>query len=151
MLFDLGAKITVDSATLMNKGLEYIEAMRLFGLTPDQIEIVVHPQSVIHSAVEFCDGVLVKEFVDLLCGKRMDIKDVRQAMKIILEISEEAAKGKRFILFPEGTYTYKDVARKIEKLSATIRPKREASFQSTSMTATENSAPFSLWKRRKSA
>ena len=48
----------------------------------------------------------IKEFVDLLCGKRMDIKDVRQAMKIILEISEEAAKGKRFILFPEGGYDH---------------------------------------------
>ena len=52
------------------------------------------------------NGLLVKEFVDLLCGKRMDIKDVRQAMKIILEISEEAAKGKRFILFPEGGYDH---------------------------------------------
>lgn len=50
------------------------------------------------------NGILVKEFIDLLEGKRMDIKDVRQAMKIILEVSEEAAKGKRFILFPEGGY-----------------------------------------------
>ena len=57
----MGAKITVDSATLMNKGLEYIEAMWLFGLTPDQIEIVVHPQSVIHSAVEFCDGAVIAQ------------------------------------------------------------------------------------------
>lgn len=52
------------------------------------------------------NGLLVKEFIDLLAGKRMDIKDVRQAMKIILEVSEEAANGKRFILFPEGGYDH---------------------------------------------
>ena len=52
------------------------------------------------------NGLLVKEFVDLLEGKRMDIKDVRQAMKIIMEISKEAAEGKRFILFPEGGYDH---------------------------------------------
>lgn len=52
------------------------------------------------------NGLLVKEFIDLLEGKRMDIKDVRQAMKIILEVSEEAAQGKRVILFPEGGYDH---------------------------------------------
>ncbi|MCI8327122.1 MAG: 1-acyl-sn-glycerol-3-phosphate acyltransferase [Lachnospiraceae bacterium] len=50
------------------------------------------------------NSLLVKEFIDLLDGKRMDIKDIRQAMKIILEVSKEAADGKRFILFPEGGY-----------------------------------------------
>ena|GEM_PF-22757 len=52
----MGPKITIDSATLMNKGLEFIEAMHLFGLDPDQIRVVVHPQSVVHSMVEFQDG-----------------------------------------------------------------------------------------------
>ena len=52
----MGRKISVDSATMMNKGLEVIEAHWLFGATPDQIEIVVHPQSVIHSMVEYADG-----------------------------------------------------------------------------------------------
>jgi len=52
----MGAKITIDSATLMNKGLEVIEAKWLFGLTPEQIEVVVHPQSIIHSLVQFEDG-----------------------------------------------------------------------------------------------
>jgi len=52
----MGRKISVDSATLMNKGLELIEACRLFDLRPDQIEIVIHPQSVIHSMVEYTDG-----------------------------------------------------------------------------------------------
>lgn len=52
----MGAKVTIDSATLMNKGLEVIEAKWLFGLKPDQVEVVVHPQSIIHSLVQFEDG-----------------------------------------------------------------------------------------------
>ncbi|MCR4300158.1 MAG: 1-deoxy-D-xylulose-5-phosphate reductoisomerase [Sulfuricaulis sp.] len=52
----MGRKISVDSATLMNKGLELIEACWLFGVSPDQIEIIIHPQSVIHSLVEYIDG-----------------------------------------------------------------------------------------------
>ncbi len=54
--WDMGAKITIDSATLMNKGLEMIEARWLFGLSPDQIDVIVHPQSIIHSIVQFEDG-----------------------------------------------------------------------------------------------
>jgi 1-deoxy-D-xylulose-5-phosphate reductoisomerase len=52
----MGAKISVDSATLMNKGLELIEAHYLFGLPSERIDIVIHPQSVVHSLVEFIDG-----------------------------------------------------------------------------------------------
>ena len=54
--WDMGAKITIDSASLMNKGLEVIEAKWLFGVTPDQIDVVVHPQSIVHSCVQFDDG-----------------------------------------------------------------------------------------------
>ena len=54
--WDMGAKITIDSATLMNKGFEMIEAYWLFGLPPEKIEVVVHPQSIIHSLVQFQDG-----------------------------------------------------------------------------------------------
>jgi len=54
--WSMGAKITVDSATLMNKGLEVIEAKWLFGLDPKQIDVVIHPQSIIHSIVQFKDG-----------------------------------------------------------------------------------------------
>lgn len=54
--WDMGAKITIDSASLMNKGLEVIEAKWLFNLKPEQIEVVVHPQSIIHSLVQFEDG-----------------------------------------------------------------------------------------------
>jgi 1-deoxy-D-xylulose-5-phosphate reductoisomerase len=52
----MGRKISVDSATLMNKGLELIEACLLFGVPPQQVEVVVHPQSIVHSAVEYLDG-----------------------------------------------------------------------------------------------
>ncbi len=52
----MGAKVTIDSATLFNKGLEVIEAHRLFGFTPEQIDVVLHRQSIVHSAVEFEDG-----------------------------------------------------------------------------------------------
>ena len=54
--WDMGAKITIDSASLMNKGLEVIEAKWLFGLNQDQIDVIVHPQSIIHSIVQFKDG-----------------------------------------------------------------------------------------------
>ena len=54
--WDMGAKITIDSATMMNKGFEMLEAKWLFGIDHDRIEIVVHPQSIVHSMVEFCDG-----------------------------------------------------------------------------------------------
>ena len=54
--WSMGKKITIDSATLMNKGLEVIEAHWLFGLPPDRIDVVIHPQSIIHSMVEFVDG-----------------------------------------------------------------------------------------------
>lgn len=59
--WNMGAKISVDSATLMNKGLEFIEAMRLFSVTPDDIQVVIHPQSVIHSMVELVDGTVIAQ------------------------------------------------------------------------------------------
>jgi len=54
--WDMGAKITIDSASMMNKGFEIIEAKWLFGVSPEQIDVVVHPQSIIHSMVQFADG-----------------------------------------------------------------------------------------------
>ena len=57
----MGAKITVDSASLMNKGFEVIEAVRLFGVTPKQIKVVVHPQSIMHSAVEYSDNSVIAQ------------------------------------------------------------------------------------------
>src|SRR5450432_1345391 len=54
--WNMGAKVTIDSATLMNKGLEIIEAKWLFNLKPEQVEVIIHPQSIIHSIVQFTDG-----------------------------------------------------------------------------------------------
>ena len=59
--WSMGQKISVDSATLMNKGLEVIEASWLFGFSPDQIDVVVHPQSIIHSMVEYADGCVLAQ------------------------------------------------------------------------------------------
>ena len=57
----MGAKITIDSATLMNKGLEFIEAMRLYRMPPEQIQVVVHRESIVHSLVEFTDGAILAQ------------------------------------------------------------------------------------------
>jgi 1-deoxy-D-xylulose-5-phosphate reductoisomerase len=54
--WNMGAKISIDSATLMNKGLELIEACHLYGLPPEMVDVVVHPQSIVHSLVEYVDG-----------------------------------------------------------------------------------------------
>ena len=59
--WSMGAKITVDSATLMNKGLEVIEAVRLFDVAPDDIEVLVHRQSIVHSGIELSDGALIAQ------------------------------------------------------------------------------------------
>src|SRR5437660_12829109 len=59
--WSMGAKVTIDSATLMNKGLELIEAHHLFALASEQIDVLVHPQSIVHSLVEFCDGSLIAQ------------------------------------------------------------------------------------------
>ena len=59
--WSMGHKVTVDSATMMNKGLELIEAHHLFALRPEQIDILVHPQSIVHSLVEYCDGSMIAQ------------------------------------------------------------------------------------------
>lgn len=59
--WNMGAKISVDSATMMNKGLEFIEAMHLFSVAPDEIRVIIHPESVIHSMVEYKDGCVIAQ------------------------------------------------------------------------------------------
>ncbi len=73
--WNMGAKITIDSATLMNKGLEVIEAHWLFGFGPDEIGIVVHPESVVHSMIELVDGSVIAQ---------MGITDMRHAIQYAL-------------------------------------------------------------------
>ncbi len=73
--WNMGAKITIDSATLMNKGLEVIEAHWLFGFGPDEISIVVHPESIVHSMIEMIDGSVIAQ---------MGITDMRHAIQYAL-------------------------------------------------------------------
>jgi 1-deoxy-D-xylulose-5-phosphate reductoisomerase len=59
--WDMGPKITIDSATMMNKALEVIEAVWLFGVRPEQVEVLVHPESIVHALVEYCDGSVIAQ------------------------------------------------------------------------------------------
>lgn len=77
--WNMGAKITIDSATLMNKGLEVIEAHWLFGYAPDQIGILVHPESVVHSMIELIDGSVIAQ---------MGVTDMRHAIQYALTYPE---------------------------------------------------------------
>ncbi|MDQ6653330.1 MAG: 1-deoxy-D-xylulose-5-phosphate reductoisomerase [Acidobacteriota bacterium] len=77
--WNMGAKITIDSATLMNKGLEVVEAHWLFGFAPDQIGILVHPESVVHSMIELVDGSVIAQ---------MGITDMRHAIQYALTYPE---------------------------------------------------------------
>jgi 1-deoxy-D-xylulose-5-phosphate reductoisomerase len=77
--WNMGAKITIDSATLMNKGLEVIEAHWLFGFEPDQIGIVVHPESIVHSMIELVDGSVIAQ---------MGVADMRHAIQYALTYPE---------------------------------------------------------------
>ena len=75
----MGPKITIDSATLMNKGLEVIEAHQLFGVAHDQISVIIHPQSTVHSMVEFVDGAVLAQ---------MNVPDMRSALLYALTYPE---------------------------------------------------------------
>jgi 1-deoxy-D-xylulose-5-phosphate reductoisomerase len=75
----MGRKITIDSATLMNKGLEVIEASTLFGVGPDAVEVTVHPQSIVHSMVEFVDGSILAQ---------LGVTDMRHAIQYALTYPE---------------------------------------------------------------
>lgn len=80
--WNMGAKITIDSATLMNKGLEVIEAHWLFGFEADKIDIVVHPESVVHSMIELVDGSVISQ---------MGVTDMRHAIQYALTYPERHA------------------------------------------------------------
>jgi 1-deoxy-D-xylulose-5-phosphate reductoisomerase len=83
----MGRRITIDSATLMNKGFEVIEACRLFNLPPDKIQVIVHPQSTIHSMVEFVDGSILAQF---------SVTDMRLPILYALTYPERIASEMRF-------------------------------------------------------
>jgi 1-deoxy-D-xylulose-5-phosphate reductoisomerase len=83
----MGRRITIDSATLMNKGFEVIEACRLFDLKPEQVKVIVHPQSTIHSMVEFVDGSILAQF---------SVTDMRLPILYALTYPERIRSGMRF-------------------------------------------------------
>ncbi len=83
----MGRRITIDSATLMNKGFEVIEACRLFNLPPKQVQVIVHPQSTIHSMVEFVDGSILAQF---------SVTDMRLPILYALSYPERIASDLRF-------------------------------------------------------
>ncbi len=96
--WNMGQKITTDSATLMNKGLELIEAVWLFGVTPEKVEVNVHRQSILHSAVEFEDGSVIGQ---------MGVPDMRIPIQFALTYPERLpSPAKRLSLFDVGTMTF---------------------------------------------
>ncbi len=104
----MGQKITIDSATLMNKGFEVIEAMWLFGVSLSKIEVVVHPQSIIHSAVEFVDGSIIAQ---------MGASDMRLPIQYALFYPGERLKNsfRRFSFFDNHGLTFEEPDRKTFK------------------------------------
>lgn len=96
--WNMGAKITIDSATMMNKGFEMIEARWLFDTNPSDIEIVVHPQSIIHSMVEFEDGAVIAQ---------MGHPDMREPIQFALSFPERLSLNNRKLNFAElGSLTF---------------------------------------------
>lgn len=96
--WNMGSKITIDSATLMNKGLEVVEAKWLFGVELDQIEVVVHPQSVIHSAVEYTDNSVIAQ---------MAVPDMKGAIQYAFTYPErKPSPMKELDLFAYGSLTF---------------------------------------------
>ncbi len=98
--WNMGSKVTVDSATMMNKGLEVIEAKWLFGVSPEDIKVVVHPQSVIHSMVEFEDGAVIAQ---------LGHPDMREPIQYALSYPERLTLDNRKLDFAElGQLTFSD-------------------------------------------
>ena len=96
--WSMGAKITVDSATMMNKGLEIIEAKWLFGVEPDKINVVVHPESIIHSMVEFSDGAVIAQ---------MGHPDMREPIQYALSYPARLSLSNKKLSFAElGKITF---------------------------------------------
>ena len=96
--WQMGAKITIDSATMMNKGFEVIEARWLFGVKPEQIEVYVHPESIVHSAVEFQDGAVKAQ---------LGMPDMRLPIQYALTYPERLPlEGDRLNLFHLGSLTF---------------------------------------------
>ena len=95
--WSMGAKITIDSASLMNKGLEVIEAVHLFGVPASQIEVLVHRQSILHSAVELCDGAVIAQ---------LGTPDMKLPIQYALTYPERDMCFEQLDLFKVGSLTF---------------------------------------------
>ncbi|MCU0726170.1 MAG: 1-deoxy-D-xylulose-5-phosphate reductoisomerase [Planctomycetes bacterium] len=102
----MGPKITVDSATMMNKALEVIEAVHLFDVPPDRVRVLIHPQSIVHSMVEFCDGAIIAQLgradmrLPILHAlshpERLPFEDARLDLATLRDLTFEAADPARY-------------------------------------------------------
>jgi len=90
--WNMGAKVTIDSSTMMNKGFEVIEAKWLFDMEPSKIEVVIHPESIIHSMVEFCDGAVIAQ---------LGCPDMREPIGFALNFPERITVGNKKLNFSE--------------------------------------------------
>lgn len=127
--WDMGNKITIDSATMMNKGLEIIEAKWLFDVDPDRIQVVVHPQSIVHSAVEYWDGSVLAQ---------MGNPDMRIPISYAFSWPERLENDfKPLDLFAEGTLTFE---RPDPEVFKTLRLARQACSQGGTYPAALNGA-----------
>lgn len=97
--WEMGAKITIDSATMMNKGFEVIEAKWLFGVEAERIEVLVHPQSIVHSAVQFCDGAVKAQ---------LGVPDMRLPIQFAMSYPDRLTmSGERLDLFKQPLEFFK--------------------------------------------
>ena len=131
--WDMGNKITIDSATMMNKGLEIIEAKWLFDVDLDRIQVVVHPQSIVHSAVEYWDGSVLAQ---------MGNPDMRVPISYAFSWPERLENDfKPLDLFAEGTLTFE---RPDPEVFKTLRLARQACSQGGTYPAALNGANEAL-------
>src|SRR5258708_33982850 len=124
----MGKRITIDSATLMNKGFEVIEACRLFHIPPAKVEVIVHPQSTIHSMVEFVDGSILAQF---------SVTDMRLPILYALTYPERIQSDMRF---PVGNLRHLDFSPPDMKKFPCLRIAYEAAEAGGAQTVALNAA-----------
>ena len=141
--WSMGAKITVDSATLMNKGLEVIEAVRLFDVAPSQVQVVVHRESIIHRAVEYIDNAVIAQ---------MSHPDMRECVQFAITYPHRtAAVIEPLDIFKVGTLTFKEPDRKTFRLLDLAFRAIEAGGMLPAVMSSANEAAVALFLAEKIA
>ncbi|MGM0419041.1 MAG: 1-deoxy-D-xylulose-5-phosphate reductoisomerase, partial [Thermodesulfobacteriota bacterium] len=126
--WSMGAKISIDSATLMNKGLEVIEAVHLFKIKPEKIDVVVHPQSIVHSMVGYIDGSIIAQ---------MGVPDMREAISYALSWPDRLDTG---FEYPDFTKLDLEFEAPDYKKFKSLQLAFEAASQGKTMPAAMNAA-----------